>query len=146
MQEPRKASRSALEALRARGGRMTRRQWWAATCLLKKEVREATEKMLRVTKNHVFLNEKPWRRSEMRLSRMIPARRMTLIALWCKKDFVVMGDEYRHVRRVLRDPMDSCFWCGHEFEDGEMMALACFDGKGNKILCQGCATELEASQ
>jgi len=55
MEKVYKANRSALEALKARGGKMTRRQWWATTCLLKKGVREATEKMVRFTKHHVVL-------------------------------------------------------------------------------------------
>jgi len=38
--------------------------------------------------------------------------------------------------------MDKCYWCGHPFENGEMMALACFEKKGNKVLCQGCAKKL----
>jgi hypothetical protein len=38
--------------------------------------------------------------------------------------------------------MDCCYWCRHPFADGEMMALACFGGIGNKVLCQRCADDL----
>jgi len=39
--------------------------------------------------------------------------------------------------------MDTCFWCGHEFVDGEMMALAQPKKGKNKALCQSCAGNME---
>jgi len=81
----------------------------------------------------------------MHLSREIPARREIIQAKWCKKDFIKMGKEVRKARQCMRDPMDKCYWCGHKFIDGEMMALACLSGEGNKILCQNCAAQLESS-
>jgi len=49
-----------------------------------------------------------------------------------------MDAEYREIRANHRKQFDTCFWCGHKIEDGEMIALACFDGHGNDVLCQAC--------
>ena len=81
----------------------------------------------------------------MKLSKRMPARTKTLTARWFKQDFMVMGPEYRKARAGRRNPMDACYWCKRKIPDGEMMALACFDNTGNKILCQACADELIAS-
>ena len=80
----------------------------------------------------------------MCLSRKVPARTKTLTAKWCRKEFLEMSPQYRAIRGTMRNKMDTCYWCKHKFQDGEMMALACFDGVkgGNKVLCQDCATEL----
>lgn len=80
------------------------------------------------------------------LTRRIPARTKTATFLWCKKDFTKMDPGYRAIRATTSDPMDQCFWCNHKFKDGEMMALANFGTKGNKMLCQGCAGELVESE
>ena len=77
----------------------------------------------------------------MRLSRRIPARTKTLSARWCKKDFSKNTEKWRNIRR--ENP--SCYWCRRGLNDGEDIALACFDGLGNKVLCQECADELIAS-
>jgi len=79
----------------------------------------------------------------MKLQRGIPAHTLTIEFNWCKKDFLLMSPGYRAARSKMHNPMDSCFWCKHAFDDGEMMALAQPKGKGgNKMLCQKCATEL----
>lgn len=81
----------------------------------------------------------------MTLSKMlpaIPARRKTLIAEWCHRDFTAMSPQYRKIRAKCRKAMNKCHWCKHPFEDGEMMALACFEGIGNHTLCHSCADEL----
>ncbi len=80
------------------------------------------------------------------LRRLIPAHNKTITALWCKKEFMRMSQTYRDVRSRSRNPMDSCYWCKHKFDDGEMMALACFNTRGNKTLCQHCADVLLASE
>lgn len=80
------------------------------------------------------------------LSKRVPARTKTLTALWCRANFMEMSQQFRTIRAKARNRMDSCYWCSHKFADGEMMALACFDGKGNKTLCQRCAQELLASE
>jgi hypothetical protein len=53
-----------------------------------------------------------------------------------------MSPTFRRIRSGRRNLMDKCYWCGHVFIDGEMMALAHFVGKANKVLCQSCADEL----
>jgi len=78
----------------------------------------------------------------MKLSRKVPARTKTISFIWCKKDFMVMNQKYRDCRSRMRDPMDKCFWCAHEFKDGEMMGLAQPEKGKNKMLCQACATTI----
>lgn len=75
----------------------------------------------------------------MQLSWMVPAHRFTVTFNWCKRDFMPMSPKYREIRAKQSKPMDTCFWCKHAFEDGEMMALAQPDKGGNKVLCQSCA-------
>lgn len=82
----------------------------------------------------------------MQLSKRMPARTKTIVAKWVKADFMVMDQAFRDVRaKTGRSKMDRCHWCNHYFDDGEMMALACFETGGNKMLCQTCAAELKAS-
>lgn len=82
----------------------------------------------------------------MKLTKRVPSRTKTLSALWCRKDFREMCDQFRAIRSDSRNPMDRCYWCKHPFENGEMMALACFEKLGNRTLCQSCADELLASE
>lgn len=81
----------------------------------------------------------------MELSRRVPARTKTITARWCKRDWMPMSDKFREIRGRSRNSMDTCYWCHKGFQNGDMMALACFDNKGNKVLCQACADELIAS-
>lgn len=71
------------------------------------------------------------------LARVIPTRIKSVKFLWCKRDFQRMGPEWRKTRARLK-PMNSCFWCKREFEDGEMMALACPEKGMNRLLCHAC--------
>lgn len=80
------------------------------------------------------------------LSKTVPEHRETLTVLWCRKDAFGMNQHWRNIRSNLGDPLDTCFWCHYEFIDGDMMALACVKGKGNKMLCQECAEELLVSK
>jgi uncharacterized CHY-type Zn-finger protein len=57
-----------------------------------------------------------------------------------------MTPNFRRIRSGHKNPMDTCYWCKHAFEDGEMMALAHFVGKANKVLCQSCANELLSTE
>ncbi len=74
----------------------------------------------------------------MKISRRIPARTETLSAIWCNKSFLAMKVEFR----TYPSPIKRCFWCRSKFDVGEMLALACLKGKGNKVLCQTCAEKL----
>lgn len=81
----------------------------------------------------------------LQLSKRVPARIKTVTATWCHKNFLEMTDQYRQIRAKFRRKMDKCFWCGHPFANGEIMALACFDEHGNDVVCQSCADKLLAS-
>lgn len=74
----------------------------------------------------------------MKLTKIIPERKKTIIFKWCKKDFTTIDKRFRR----LQPKLTSCFWCNHEFENGETIALACPEKGKNKILCQKCAEEL----
>lgn len=80
------------------------------------------------------------------ISKKVPARTRTEAAYWCQREFLPMSEGFRKARSSLRNQIDKCYWCGHLFEDGEMMALAAFVEKGNKTLCQSCGSELLSSQ
>jgi hypothetical protein len=84
----------------------------------------------------------------MKLTKKIPARTKTLTVVQYVREFMEMSPTFRRVRGGSRNPMDKCYWCGHAFADGDMMALVQFAevGGGNKVLCQSCADELEASE
>ena len=78
----------------------------------------------------------------MKLSRKIPERTITLEALWLKRQFTTMSDRYRAIREKFRNKMMNCYWCKKAFENGDPISLACFKGKGNKVLCDDCADAL----
>ena len=85
----------------------------------------------------------------MKLTRTRPASTVEFTATACKLDFRKMSQEFRKIRSRCRNPLDRCEWCKHPFADGEMMALAFSDtknNKGNKMLCQTCATDLISSE
>ena len=69
----------------------------------------------------------------LQITKRIPARTVTLKALWCRKDFMLMSDRYREIRSRLSKPMDTCYMCRRKLENGEMMALACFHTGGNNL-------------
>jgi hypothetical protein len=73
----------------------------------------------------------------MSLSKKIPARTVTLEVLECSLNFATMTPRFRQIRSKSKNAMTVCFWCKHEFADGEMLALA-ITAKGNKALCQSC--------
>ena len=58
--------------------------------------------------------------------------------MWIKRDFMLMSQKYRDARKRMGTKRDSCFWCRHKFEDGEMMGLGAIKGKLNQMLCGTC--------
>lgn len=76
------------------------------------------------------------------LSRTIPSRKETVKFVWIRRPFLKMCQEFRDARKKMR-PMDSCFWCKHKFEDGEVMNLAAREKGANVLLCDKCADEAE---
>jgi uncharacterized CHY-type Zn-finger protein len=81
----------------------------------------------------------------MQFTLQVPSRTVTYKATWCRLEWQEMDDRYREIRSRSRNPMTACFWCKRKFENGDMMALAHFENKGNKTLCQTCAKELIAT-
>ena len=82
---------------------------------------------------------------QLKLTKLIPARLETVVFEWCKRDFLIMGPDFRAARRRVKKKFNKCDWCNHDFKDGDMMAIASPKAptkSGNKMLCQSCATEL----
>lgn len=82
----------------------------------------------------------------LKLTKVVPARRKTVELRWCKQEFMRMTPRYREIRKNLKSPMDACWWCSHQFIDGEMMALAAPKKGTNKLLCQSCASSMLQEQ
>ena len=83
----------------------------------------------------------------MEISRRIPARTKTILFSWAYKNFTKCDQKYREIRK-RRGSMLKCDWCGHEFEDGEMIGLAQpkpkQEGpKRNWALCDKCYDSLD---
>jgi len=78
----------------------------------------------------------------MSLSKVIPARKVTFVPTWIKKECLVIDQQYRAIRSRMRDPMDKCHWCQVPFEDGDTIALAGHPS-GNKVLCAACASKCD---
>ena len=80
----------------------------------------------------------------LKLTKTVPARIETFEAYACRLDFLTMCQRFRDIRGGSRHQMNSCHWCRHKFEDGEMMTLA-LSKQGNKALCRSCGEKLIAS-
>ena len=78
----------------------------------------------------------------MQLSKIVPKHRVTQYFLWCKKDWVTIDPTFRSIRSGAKNKMDTCFWCKHEFSDGEFMSLAAREKRTNVVLCADCADKL----
>lgn len=73
------------------------------------------------------------------LIKKVPAPTVTLKILWMKSDFMKFGT-FREIREKVKMKVQSvCYFCRRSFEDDEMLALGCVEGKGNKLFCQSCA-------
>lgn len=81
----------------------------------------------------------------MKLSRVIPKHTKTVHFNWCQKDWIEMSEKFRKIRSRMRNKLDTCFWCGHNFKDGEKMSIAQPERGANKVLCNGCADKLLSS-
>jgi len=79
----------------------------------------------------------------MQLSKPIPAHRKTIRIRQYKRDFLQMSPGYRMARSRMKDPMDTCKWCGHKFGDGEMLGLAIPEKGTNFVLCGACCDQIE---
>ncbi len=79
------------------------------------------------------------------LSRVVPAHTVTFVFRSVAIDWVRMGPKWRRSRGGMKNKLNSCFWCHHKFEDGEMMSLG-FSMKGNKMLCRTCVGALKEAR
>ena len=77
------------------------------------------------------------------ISKRIPARTKTLRIRQYKKDFTHMSESYRRIRGNMRNPGFNCYWCGHEFEMGEMIAIILPEKERNRVFCQSCAEQIQ---
>lgn len=83
--------------------------------------------------------------SNLRLSKTVPAHKVTMTFVWIKKDFMLYGAFRKSRERMgMRlKPWHKCIFCRKPFEDDDMMALGCIKKTGNRALCQTCAAEAE---
>jgi hypothetical protein len=81
-------------------------------------------------------------RGPIKISKTIPARKKRYEITWINHDFMEMSQRFRDVRKKHKNKGDKCWWCGHSFEDGEVMALVGVAKKLNQIVCQRCAKEI----
>jgi hypothetical protein len=79
----------------------------------------------------------------MYLSKIVPQHVHRQDFTWLKRDFTVMSPGYRRIRAKVGGGMEKCDWCGHEFADDEVMALAGRPKGRNWVLCQTCAEMAE---
>jgi hypothetical protein len=82
----------------------------------------------------------------MKLSRIIPSRTKIVRFKGVVRDWMRYST-FRDSRRAsgMANPYTKCYWCKSEFMDDYTINLA-FPEKGkNRVLCDICADELEAS-
>lgn len=74
-------------------------------------------------------------------------RKDTLVVDWHKANFMRMTENYKRIRAKHRQKLDRCFVCNWPFQigtedNGEIINIVSFKGKGNKVLCTDCYNEL----
>jgi hypothetical protein len=62
--------------------------------------------------------------------------------IWVHLGFSTYSKEFKAIRDEMTYTCSSCIKCNHKFKDNESIALACFKGIGNKVLCETCAKEI----
>lgn len=92
-------------------------------------------------------------KKEMKLTRRIPAKTITVRFEWAYKNFSQCTDKYIEIRNSLpprrKGTQTSCDWCRRKFERNEWFALASplpkQEGpKRNWALCHDCADNIGA--
>ena len=78
----------------------------------------------------------------MKLQKRIPEHTRTAKFTGCRKDFLVYNQAFIKIRSGFSQKLNKCFWCSHEFQIGESIALAIPTKGSNKVLCNMCANEL----
>ena len=77
------------------------------------------------------------------LRKAIAAHTKVVKITQAKREWVEMSDRFRLIRSKMRNPMDTCFWCGHKFDNGDKMGIALMDKGPNKVICNDCFDKLE---
>ena len=77
----------------------------------------------------------------MKLSRTIPAHKKTVQFREIARKPIILTQEWKDIRSKYKNPLCSCFWCGHYFEIGEGFYLAFRERGRNVVLCAGCKQE-----
>ncbi len=72
-------------------------------------------------------------------------RTSTYKFLWVALDKFHYTKEFRKIRDRAKYKASSCFKCNHKFSDNEIMSLAAFVKKPNRMLCHDCAVEVKAA-
>lgn len=73
------------------------------------------------------------------LTKAVPARQEKVNFLWIRRDFLLYGEFKQAREKIGMKVQKGCWWCRDSFSDNDMLALACAEKKGNKIICQSCA-------
>ena len=63
--------------------------------------------------------------------------------IWVTEDFCTYDEKYIYIRSCMKYKGNECIKCHHQFEIGETIGLAAFEGIGNKVLCVSCAKEIK---
>ena len=84
----------------------------------------------------------------MKLTKIIPARKVSVEFLWAYKNFIQCSKKYIDIRNELRGgrggTMLKCDWCNHKFKKDEWFGLACpinskqYGPSRNWALCHTC--------
>lgn len=92
-------------------------------------------------------------KTELKLSKRIPARTKTIRFRWAYKNFLQCTEKYKKIRGNLRGrrkaSMTYCDWCKYEFEIDEWFGIAqpVLNQEGPKrnwALCHSCADLMNA--
>lgn len=81
--------------------------------------------------------------NNLELSKVIPEHVQRHRFKWLKRSFWKYTADWRRIRG--KDPIDSCRWCGRQFEEGESMSLAGPEKGANWIVCEPCADQMEGN-
>jgi hypothetical protein len=78
----------------------------------------------------------------MKMKPFVKITTKAYIPLWVRLDYSSYDDEFRRIRSSFAYKCSECFKCGHSFVPDQPIAIACFKGVGNKVLCNPCAKGL----
>lgn len=74
---------------------------------------------------------------------IIKTRTSTYKFVWVAVDKAHYTKEFRRIRARAKYKASGCFKCNHKFVDNEIMSIAAFVNKPNRMLCHKCAAEVK---